>query len=65
MNGIKNYLVQHGERELNDVIERERSKLEGDEFLNIDAVIEGALHKSVIKPLKQHIYKLFVDQYKR
>ena len=64
MNGIKNYLVQHGEKELNEVIEKEREKLEGDEFLNIDAVIEGALHKCVIKPLKQHIYKLFVDHYK-
>ena len=27
MNGIKNYLVQHGEHMLNDLIERERSKV--------------------------------------
>ena len=30
-----------------------------------DAIIEGALHKCVIKPLKQHIYKICVDEYKR
>ena len=27
MNGIKNYLVKHGEGELEDLIERERSKV--------------------------------------
>ena len=27
MNGIKNYLVQHGEDELNQIIEAERSKV--------------------------------------
>jgi len=35
------------------------------EFLNIDAVLEGALHRCVIKPLKQHIYQLFVKEYQR
>ena len=40
-------------------------QLESDEFLNIDAIIENALHRCVIKPLKQHIYKLFVDEYSR
>ena len=27
MNGIKNYLVQHGETQLNDIIELERGKV--------------------------------------
>ena len=27
MNGIKNYLVQHGETQLNDIIEIERGKV--------------------------------------
>ena len=27
MNGIKNYLVKHGEGELEDLIERERAKV--------------------------------------
>ncbi|XP_064600127.1 uncharacterized protein LOC135466527 isoform X2 [Liolophura sinensis] len=65
MNGIKNYLVKHGEGELEALIELEREKLEANEILNIDAIIEGALHKCVIHPLKHHIYKLFVEQYNR
>ncbi|XP_074662107.1 uncharacterized protein LOC141914728 isoform X2 [Tubulanus polymorphus] len=63
MSGIKNYLTKHGEGNLEDIIEEERNKLQCDEFLNIDAIIEGALHKCVIKPLKQHLYSLFVHHY--
>ncbi|XP_064621542.1 uncharacterized protein LOC135484216 isoform X2 [Lineus longissimus] len=63
MSGIKNYLTKHGEGELQDIIERERNKLHEDEFLNIDAIIEGSLHKCVVKPLKQHIYSLFVKHH--
>ncbi|XP_052273588.1 uncharacterized protein LOC127873694 isoform X4 [Dreissena polymorpha] len=65
MTGIKNYLVKHGEGELEDLIERERNQLGKDEILNIDAIIEGALHVCVIQPLKQHIYNLFVNEYTR
>ncbi|XP_013077623.2 uncharacterized protein LOC106063724 isoform X2 [Biomphalaria glabrata] len=63
MTGIKNYLVKHGEGELEDLIERERNKLSPTEILNIDAIIEQALHVCVLKPLKFHIYRLFVDKY--
>ena len=65
MNGIKNFLGLKGEIELHALIDMERQKLGATEFLNIDAFIEGALHVCVVKPLKQHIYKLFVEEYKR
>ncbi|CAL1531235.1 unnamed protein product [Lymnaea stagnalis] len=72
MTGIKNYLVKHGEGELEDLIERERNKLRRrdsllgtNEILNIDAIIEQALHVCVLKPLKYHIYRLFVDKYSK
>ncbi|GFS12013.1 Ras and Rab interactor 2RAS and EF-hand domain-containing protein [Elysia marginata] len=63
MTGIKNYLVKHGEGMLEDLIERERNKLGANEILNIDAIIEQALHVCVLKPLKYHIYHLFVEKY--
>ena len=65
MSGIKNYLTKHGENRLENIIEREREKLHENEFLNVDAIIETALHKCVIKPLKQHVYSLFVHDYTR
>ncbi|RUS79026.1 hypothetical protein EGW08_013209, partial [Elysia chlorotica] len=63
MTGIKNYLVKHGEGMLEDLIERERNKLGANDILNIDAIIEQALHVCVLKPLKYHIYHLFVEKY--
>ncbi|XP_035827670.1 uncharacterized protein LOC101853809 [Aplysia californica] len=65
MNGIKNYLVKHGEGELEDLIERERSKLKVNEILNIDAILEQSLHVCVLRPVKHHLYRLFVDTYSR
>ncbi|XP_071078519.1 protein sprint-like isoform X3 [Haliotis cracherodii] len=65
MTGIKNYLVKHGEGELEGLIERERTRLGANEFLNIDAIIEGALHVCVLRPVKHHIYKLFVQEHNR
>ncbi|CAH1792387.1 unnamed protein product [Owenia fusiformis] len=65
MNGIKNYLVKHGEGQLEEVIERERTKLKSDEFLNIDVLLEGALHRCVVKPLKDHIYRLYNSDYNK
>jgi len=29
------------------------------EFLNLDAVMERAMVKCIVKPLKEHIYRLF------
>uniref|UniRef100_T1JA31 VPS9 domain-containing protein n=1 Tax=Strigamia maritima TaxID=126957 RepID=T1JA31_STRMM len=63
MSGIKNYLVKHGEGQFEMVVQMERSKLKANEFLNLDAILEGVLHKIVIKPLKKHIYQLFVNEY--
>ncbi|XP_059162197.1 uncharacterized protein LOC131945184 isoform X2 [Physella acuta] len=65
MTGIKNYLVKHGEGKLEDLIERERNKLNPNEILNIDAIIEQALHVCVLRPLKYHVYRLFVDKYSK
>ena len=38
-------------------------QLESDEILNIDAILENALHVCVLQPLKQDIYRLFVNEY--
>ncbi|KAJ8308651.1 hypothetical protein KUTeg_013525 [Tegillarca granosa] len=65
MTGIKNYLVKHGEGQLEDTIEKERKRLSSNEILNIDATIERALHVCVLQPLKHHIYTLFVNEYTR
>ncbi|KAL8619629.1 hypothetical protein ACOMHN_019684 [Nucella lapillus] len=61
MTGIKNYLVKHGEGQLEDLIETERNKLGSNEILNIDALIETTLHMCVLRPLKHHVYRLFVE----
>ncbi|XP_025104587.1 LOW QUALITY PROTEIN: uncharacterized protein LOC112570384 [Pomacea canaliculata] len=65
MTGIKNYLVKHGEGELEDKIEQERAKLGTNEILSIDAIIETTLHMCVLRPLKHHIYRLLVDYHGR
>ncbi|KAK6645386.1 hypothetical protein RUM43_001663 [Polyplax serrata] len=63
MSGMKNYLVKHGEREFEKQVEEERMKLKSTEFLNLDAILEGVMHKLVVRPLREHLYKLFVDEY--
>ncbi|XP_073980970.1 src homology 2 domain-containing protein sprint isoform X4 [Rhodnius prolixus] len=63
MTGMKNYLVTHGEREFIRQVEKERSKLRANEFLNLDAILEGVMHKLVVRPLREHLYRLFVDEY--
>lgn len=40
-------------------------QLKATEFLNLDAILEGVMHKLVVRPLKEHLYKLFVDEYTR
>ncbi|KAJ1528711.1 hypothetical protein ONE63_007104 [Megalurothrips usitatus] len=65
MSGMKNYLVKHGEREFDGQVEKERGKLKANEFLNLDAILEGVMHKLVVRPLKEHLYKLFVEEYTR
>lgn len=63
MSGMKNYLLKHGEGQFEQLVQEERSKLKPNEFVNIDAVIEEALHRLVIRPLKQYLYQLFVNHY--
>ncbi|KAL1509626.1 hypothetical protein ABEB36_004335 [Hypothenemus hampei] len=63
MSGMKNYLVKHGEKGFYKEIERERNKLRSTEFLNLDAILEGVMHKIVVRPLKSHLQKLFLNFY--
>lgn len=63
MSGIKNYLVKHGEKGFNKVVEHERNKLKSTEFLNLDSILENVLHRLVVTPLKEHLMKLFFDHY--
>lgn len=63
MSGMKNYLVKHGEREFEKEVEKERVKLKHNEFLNLDAILEGVMMGLVVRPLREHVYKLFVEHY--
>ncbi|CAD6186848.1 unnamed protein product [Caenorhabditis auriculariae] len=56
LNGIKNYLVKHGEGELHGVIDAERSQLNSNQILNIDAVLEAVLHKLLLREVKPLLY---------
>ncbi|XP_050547742.1 protein sprint isoform X3 [Daktulosphaira vitifoliae] len=63
MSGMKNYLLKHGEKEFQKVVEKERSQLKPTEFLNLDVILEGVLNRLVLKELRQHLYSLLVDEY--
>ncbi|XP_076620944.1 src homology 2 domain-containing protein sprint isoform X7 [Colletes latitarsis] len=63
MSGMKNYLVKHGEREFEKEVEKERLKLKANEFLNLDAILEGVMMGLVVRPLREHVYRLFVEHY--
>ncbi|GAB6024335.1 hypothetical protein CHUAL_009504 [Chamberlinius hualienensis] len=63
MSGMANYLVNSGEGKFSQLVQEQRAKLQPNEFLNLDAILEGVLHRIVVKPLKQHIYQLFVKAY--
>lgn len=65
MSGMKNYLVKHGEGDFQREVLRARSRLKQDEFLNLDTILEGVMHKLVVLPLREHLYGLFVDYYTR
>ncbi|XP_053608353.1 protein sprint isoform X7 [Plodia interpunctella] len=56
MSGMKNYLVKHGEREFEKEVEKERLKLKPTEFLNLDAILEGVMHRLVVRPLRARLY---------
>ncbi|XP_064483838.1 protein sprint-like isoform X2 [Ornithodoros turicata] len=63
MSGMKNYLLKHGEGQFEQLVQEEQTRLKPHEFMNIDAVIEEALHRLVIRPLKQYLYQLFVNHF--
>ncbi|CAG4996647.1 unnamed protein product [Parnassius apollo] len=61
MSGMKNYLVKHGEREFEKEVEKERLKLKPTEFLNLDAILEGVMHRLVVRPLRGRLYSLLAS----
>lgn len=63
MNGMKNYLVKHGEKDFGNEVDKARAALKPDEFLNLDQILEGVMHQLVILPLREHLYELFVEFY--
>ncbi|XP_023031144.1 protein sprint isoform X2 [Drosophila willistoni] len=65
MSGMKNYLVKHGEGKFHSELETARARLKADEFLNLDAMLETVMHQLVVLPLREHLYGIFVDYYKR
>ncbi|KAM8718463.1 hypothetical protein ACLKA7_001640 [Drosophila subpalustris] len=65
MSGMKNYLVKHGEGKFHAELESARARLKADEFLNLDTMLETVMHQLVVLPLREHLYGIFVDYYKR
>lgn len=63
MNGMKNYLLKHGEADFLSVVRRESARLAPNQFLNIDSIVEVTLQRLVIAPLKSHIYDHFIRQF--
>lgn len=63
MNGMKNYLLKHGEADFLLVVRRESARLAPNQFLNIDSIVEVTLQRLVIAPLKSHIYDHFIRQF--
>lgn len=57
---MKNYLIKHGEGDFKNIVQSERSRLKPNQFLNIDSILEVALQKLIIKPLKNFIYEIFI-----
>ncbi|XP_077999139.1 uncharacterized protein LOC144452016 [Glandiceps talaboti] len=64
MDGIKHYLLQE-DFQFQANLNKEKAKFSSEEPMNEDAIIEGALHKCVIKPLKSFIYKCLLTEYSR
>ncbi|KHJ86678.1 vacuolar sorting protein 9 domain protein [Oesophagostomum dentatum] len=65
INGIKNYLVKHGEGDLHALIEQESAHLNANQILNIDAILEAVLHKLLLKRVKPHLYHVMVKENSR
>lgn len=65
INGIKNYLVKHGEGDLHALIDQESAHLNANQILNIDAILEAVLHKLLLKRVKPHLYHVMVREHSR
>ncbi|CAI4222896.1 unnamed protein product [Auanema sp. JU1783] len=65
LTGIKNYLVKHGEGDLHQIIEEERNRLNANQILSIDAILEAVLHKLLLKRIKPHLYHVMVREHSR
>uniref|UniRef100_A0A0K0DBY9 Ras-associating domain-containing protein n=1 Tax=Angiostrongylus cantonensis TaxID=6313 RepID=A0A0K0DBY9_ANGCA len=65
INGIKNYLVKHGEGDLHALIDQESAHLNANQILNIDAILESVLHKLLLRRVKPHLYHVMVKENSR
>jgi hypothetical protein len=64
MNGMKNYLMNKNDlsnKELKNLIEKERENLGSGEIINIDWILEDCMQSIVLRQLKSKIYYLIVD----
>ncbi|XP_070579039.1 protein sprint-like [Ptychodera flava] len=64
MDGMKHYLLQE-DLIFQAILTKEIAKMPSEEPISEDAIIEGALHKCIIKPLKSHMYKCLLTEYSR
>ncbi|XP_078592031.1 ras and Rab interactor 2-like isoform X2 [Branchiostoma floridae x Branchiostoma japonicum] len=65
MSGMKNFLLTQGEANLDELIHKEQQKHDRRNPLPLDTIIEGALFECVLKHLRLHIYKCYIQQYTR
>jgi len=63
MNGLKNYTVNCGEGEVALLIQRERENLRPDQFFDVDMVLEEVMQSLIILPLKDHLKKVFLEDF--
>ncbi|CAL2045935.1 unnamed protein product [Caenorhabditis brenneri] len=65
INGMKNYLVKHGEGDLHRIIDEESSRLNSNQILNIDAVLEAVLHKLLLREVKPLLYHVMIKEHSK
>ncbi|EFP05974.1 CRE-TAG-333 protein [Caenorhabditis remanei] len=65
INGMKNYLVKHGEGDLHRIIDEESARLNSNQILNIDAVLEAVLHKLLLREVKPLLYHVMIKEHSK
>ncbi|XP_043189172.1 protein sprint-like isoform X3 [Amphibalanus amphitrite] len=65
VNGMKNYLVKHGEGNFHQIVDSERDKLASTAFLNLDVILEGVLEELLVRPLYDHFKHLTAEAGRR